>query len=201
MNTFFNMWAQMTEAQGTVIAGVLTILAAVFGVLLGSWLFQGKVKTMKEALEKTESEFKDFQESMEVQVGALMETLNKVRLRVSDLNDLDNVFELENSDVSVDREGLKKNWYSIRDIIEQLASNDTIDGRTRAKYSRLSRYSYEPLISAMKHDSEHGVIPVHANWGALMRANEIWQFYQRQPTQPSRQEFEEMISIKESLDY
>ena len=47
-------WAALTPAQATVISGSLTFLAAILGVLLGWWLFSGKVRDLKGAVAESD---------------------------------------------------------------------------------------------------------------------------------------------------
>lgn len=45
-----SLWYNLTEAQAIILNGFLTVLAAIVGVFLGSWLFSGKVRTIESAI-------------------------------------------------------------------------------------------------------------------------------------------------------
>ena len=47
----YQIWTSLTEAQATIVNGGLTVFAAGFGVLLGWYLFGGKVKNITDAIE------------------------------------------------------------------------------------------------------------------------------------------------------
>src|SRR6478752_5499836 len=48
-------WANVTDAQATIISAGLTVLAAIVGVALGWWLFSGRVKDLQGALEQSDA--------------------------------------------------------------------------------------------------------------------------------------------------
>lgn len=92
------------------------------------------------------------------------------------------------------RENLKAVWHQIRDKIEDTASSPKIDGRTRAKYVRIPRYSYEYLIRSMSQDGHLGTYEA-----ALLEANHIWQTYQRRPENPSQAVFDRLQELRDQI--
>lgn len=49
------LWSQLTEAQAILLNGILTIVAAILGVLLGNKLFSGKVTSIETAIQHSKS--------------------------------------------------------------------------------------------------------------------------------------------------
>ena len=62
-------WNNLTDGQGAVIAACLTIVAAMVGVVFGSILFGGKVRSLETALEQTEAKVSEFRKSVEAQMA------------------------------------------------------------------------------------------------------------------------------------
>lgn len=149
-----NFWTTLTEAQATVIAAVLTIVAAILGVLLGSWLFGGRVKDLesgvsaaKTILETHKAEVEQTLSEIRSEMASLLETFGQVRGTLADQTS-------EQDDVPPPPawEDIRSAWEAVRDQLERLAVNPSIDGRTRAKYARIDRRSYYDLIDSMAND-------------------------------------------------
>lgn len=170
-----NWWLSITEGQGTVISGVLTITAAVFGVILGGLVFGGKVKNLETALEATEKaidghlqrvlqRLTSYEEkfasleakltTLEEQFSATSESLGQLRGSVGDLQSSASPEhnEAEEQGIEFSREKIRDDWNAIRDLLENKAADPNIDGRTRAKYARIDRRSYNDLIDALEWD-------------------------------------------------
>lgn len=193
-------WNSVTDAQATIIAALLTILAAVLGVLLGAWLFGGRVKSLESALKKTEDRVAEFRKkvedqlsAIEPQVGSLLKLAQEVRASVDDLDNSQPVPEPDAA-APATRANLKVVWQEIRDVIDSIASDQDVDGRTRARFARIERYSYEDLINAL---AEKELLGEHR--GDFLRANAIWQNYQRRPDDPRQAEFDEIRELRDRL--
>lgn len=194
------IWLSMNDAQATVIAACLTIIAALIGVLLGSMLFGNRVRNLKTALQKTEDEVKAFGsrieeqlKDVEPQIAAVLKIVRELRTEAEDLPQSEEAPETHEAAV-VTRDNLKAVWHEVRDKIESIASDAAIGGRTRAKYSRFPRYSYEDLIRSMSQD---GNLNGHA--GLFLEANSIWQNYQRRPALPTQVEFNRLQQIRDEV--
>lgn len=194
-------WSEMTEAQATVLAAGLTVVAAIVGVMLGYVLFGGKVATLQQAVKESEDAIEGFRATVDAnlrdvapQMEALMDVVGQLRREVQENAGGDSGEELP-ADAAPTRDNLKQVWHDVRDVIDDTASDRVIDGRTRARYARIPRYSYRELIDTLDSD---GRIAGHAH--QMRRANEIWQNYQRRPEQPSLEEFAELRRLLAALE-
>lgn len=195
-----HIWSEVTQPQATIIAAFLTIVAAVLGVLLGSWLFGGRVKSLQSALDKTEAEVGRFKErvdeqlkDLEPQIAAVLKIVREIKIEAQDIAP-EEVAPTTAERALPTRKNLKAVWHQIRDKIEQIASDQNIDGRTRARYSRYARYTYEYLIEALASDRHlNGFKPL------FLEANSIWQNYQRRPNDPTLDEFNRLQAIRDQV--
>lgn len=62
-------WNTVSEPQATIIAAALTIIAATVGVVLGSWLFGGRVKDLKGALDHSDQLLQDHKAQVDATLG------------------------------------------------------------------------------------------------------------------------------------
>jgi hypothetical protein len=60
------VWQSLTQGQGTVIAALITLIAALGGVVLGWLLFSGRVRSLETALSATESNVRSHLDRVEV---------------------------------------------------------------------------------------------------------------------------------------
>lgn len=186
----------MTEAQATVIAAALTIMAAVIGVWLGARLFGGRVKSLEEAVQHTEIILTAHKDQVEVTLKELRQTLTttvegigQLRGAVSDIPTAATVAQNEGGDWA-GWERMRDDWSEIRDELERIAADPTIDGRTRAKYGRIDRRQYWRLIEALDGDRLLGALGQ-----GFAEANTLWQRYKsgrRIPDQAATREMEEL---------
>jgi hypothetical protein len=215
-------WNGMTEAQGTVIAAFLTIAAAVVGVLLGAWLFGGRVKSLEEAVQQTERLLQAHKAEVEATLGGLRRTLTETAQGIDQLEATlaelrqtltttvegigqlrGAVSEIPTSGVPVPEEQagewvrweqLRDDWNSVRDELERRAADPVIDGRTRAKYGRIDRRKYYELIDAL--DADRNL----AGQGRYFRqANELWQQFKNGRRIPSQAVLAQMRELKRRL--
>ena len=189
----FAFWNGVTAPQATIISGICTLAAALFGVLFGWWLFNGRVKDLKSAIEESDKILKkhrgDVQDSlkevgitlseMQLQFTSTLEALGQLRGSVSDIQS--STLEDAPNEAQADRkEQVRADWNAIRDTLESIAANPEIDGRTRAKYARIDRRRYTDLIDALARDDGLG-----ADEQAFRDAVTLWSAYRngrRQPT-------------------
>lgn len=196
-------WNSLTDAQATVLASLITITAALLGVVLGSVLFGGRVNTLERSLSRAEellekhriavtATLADIQQkliTLDEQAAANISTSNQILGNVIELPEsgqVDGTTE-EQRDQSAE---LRAKWNAVRDELESEAANLEIDGRTRAKYSRIDRRSYPDLIAAMKAD---GLLRGTAD--LYSRAVAIWHVNKNGRRQPSKEEISELSDI------
>jgi hypothetical protein len=77
MMTTSELWESLTPAQGTVISGLLTFVAAVSGVVLGWLLFSSRVKNLETALKISEAAVKNHIDSVESSIAEYESKLNE----------------------------------------------------------------------------------------------------------------------------
>lgn len=168
-----SLWATVTEGQGAVINGILTLFAAIAGVLIGAVLFGNRVKDIESAIEQSKksidlhfatteqtlAKVRDMAAELDAVVAAVPAQLNRLEIAVEQQGDIA-LAESSEADVTDDgkneafdpRATIRQEWARIRDHLEALATDPEIDGRTRAKYMRIDRRSYGDFIEALEHD-------------------------------------------------
>ena len=160
-----DLWTNLTAGQGAFLSGAFTAFGAVVAVLIAQKFFGDRVSGLQDAVGKTEESVEEFEQKFEQKLTTLSENLDRTfsSLQSSLAKTQAAVYENQSSDGDAAEEnGLEKNkgtrdrviesWHKIRDRIEELASSPNVDGRTRAKYSRLDRRSYYDLASALAYD-------------------------------------------------
>ena len=164
-------WSNVTDAQATILNGLLTVLAAIGGVLLGNKLFKGKLASLEQAMGESEERIDGHVRKLEALVEQVGDTSTKTAERVIQLagdrvdspahdDGADQQERKESEDaapISInDQASMKEKWLSewktIQRFIEECASNSSIDGRRRARYVRIDRRSYTDLIGALVQD-------------------------------------------------
>ncbi len=186
-------WRTVTDAQATIISALLTVFAAVSGVLLGSWLFGGRVRDLKGSVQETEEILKKHKDEVETNLSALREGIGKLRGDVNDIQTV-TVDEISSEGEERNRNDLRDSWIAIRDEIERIAAGKDIDGRTRAKYGRIDRRNYGVLIEALNKD---GFLNNQAK--SFLSAAALWQRYKSGRAIPSQNEVAEMQKYKNAL--
>ena len=200
-------WIEITGPQATIISGALTVFAAVFGVLLGSWLFSGRVRDLKGALDESDKLLRQHKTSVESsladvtdkigslneQIASTMQGLAQVRSYVSDIALAEQVEE-EQPVGAPSREKLKEDWNAIRDAIEATAADPEIDGRTRAKYGRVDRRNYSELIDLMAYDNVLG-----QKEEVFREAIKLWQSYRTGKKELNQRDAARMVSLRQKI--
>lgn len=167
MDGVVQFWAKVTEPQAIIISGLLTIIAAVLGVLFGSILFGGRVKNIKEALDKIEQQLKshaslvgDTLDRVKGDLEGLQVEVSKARGDIQQAADAAEANAIvagveQNTVVAPELPALgrlREAWEAVRVELERRSRDASIDGRTRAKYGRIDRRSYQSLIDLMTWD-------------------------------------------------
>jgi hypothetical protein len=197
------VWNSVTAPQATIISGVLTLCAAVLGILLGWGLLSNKVKDLKGAVDETDKILKEHRKSVEdvlkhvrstldelsSQLNSTTEGLGQLRGAVGDIQVATSPEEL-NEGHETTRETLRVAWEAIRDHLEQIAADPSIDGRTRARYNRMDRRRYGELVDALGKDGLlAGKLDLYRD------AVTIWQKYRNGKKLPSSTDSRRLTDI------
>lgn len=95
------VWTTITEGQGAVLNGLLTLISAVIGVLLGAVLFGNRVKDIESAIEQSK-------ETIELHFTKAEVTLAKVRDMAAELGSRLIEFHSQNKTVAASMIAEKK---------------------------------------------------------------------------------------------
>lgn len=159
-------WTSLSQGQGTLLSGTVTGVCALFAATLAVTLFSRKVKSLENALSASENllddhrnmvvrTLGDIQERLEIldtQSGSLIETSARIEGSVSEISDAQAPpDDAVGTDVDFWSE-LRNRWFSVRDRLEEIAADEKIDGRTRAKYGRIDRRKFYSLIDCVEGD-------------------------------------------------
>ena len=192
-----------------IVSGGLTLLAAVFGVVIGWWLFSGRVKDLKGALDESDRLLTAHRTSVEKalidinekvtgineQFTTTVESLGQLRGKVSDLESASSsIDEAPITERAANPKDLRDDWEAIRDQLEQRAADPSVDGRTRARYARIDRRGYLDLIDALNNDRALGV-----EAPSYREANIIWQKYRNGRRSPTIDDARKMSSLRQML--
>lgn len=159
-----DLWIGLTDAQASLLSTALVIVAGGLGVLLSALLFGGRVKDLETALKKSEEEMNralaqsgvridQFNAQLSEKLGtvdeqfsATLDALGQIRQSVASLQDA------ANEKVLTLRDQLRAHWLVIASRIEEIASDSKIHGKRRARYSKISRRTMDPLVAALIED-------------------------------------------------
>ncbi|WP_156382233.1 MULTISPECIES: hypothetical protein [unclassified Aureimonas] len=206
------IWNGISEAQATIIAALITVLAAVVGVWLGSVLFAGRVRSLEDAIEKAEALLQAHQssvdakliaiaarfESFDAMVSAMLQQVNTLGSAFNDLEASRTAAQLQLDPQTTEeidsRESLKSNWIKIRDRVEEIASSPDIDGRRRARYGRIDRRMFYNLLDALTHDGYLG-----RDGDEYHEALELWHRYRNGRLTPSAEDVMRMENLSKKL--
>lgn len=210
----YHAWQAMTEAQGLVINGLLTLLAAIGGVLLGATMFGGRVRDLKSAIAESQAAVnshianmddtlkvvKEKAHNLDGLLGALSSQVGRIEANQAEaeqgLFDEDAADQNEIEDAGAPtREAIFALWHQARDRLEALANNPEIDGRTRAKYFRIDRRSYDPFISALQRDE----ILTEAAADAARAAYKLRNGFRRRQSPPTVEEYARMRALVDAI--
>lgn len=215
MQSFAEFWGAVTPPQATIISGGLTLLAAVGGIILGWWLFSGRVRDLKGALDESDkllvnhsaivtTSLQNITErvaALDTQFTTTLESLGQLRGNVSDLQSVaasaaDNTGagSAVTLEPPVQSEQLRDDWDAIRDRLEHRAADPAVDGRRRAKYARIDRRRYLDLIDALDSDDALGAKAVD-----YREAAKLWQKYRNGRSTPTHDDAAKMSGFRQKL--
>ncbi|SEL39558.1 hypothetical protein SAMN04515666_103617 [Bosea lupini] len=203
-------WNSLTQGQGTVISGFLTLLAAITGVLIGSWLFGSRVKDLKSAVDASDQLLRKHGSEVDATLAAIRDKISEMQKSFAttseQLNDLrGSVADLEaasspetvtepvqagTEEQPSPREQIRQGWLTVRDALEHIAARPQIDGRTRARYARIDRRRYPQLVEALAAD---GLLAANAD--AFWEASALWQAYRGGRSEPTAREITRMSEL------
>ena len=211
----YQIWTSLTEAQATIVNGGLTVFAAGFGVLLGWYLFGGKVKNITDAIETSKHLVDDH-------LGRMDEALAKINRKADDLDQVlavvterlsrtasaeaadaeeeGDVQEAENGnsgalDSEPSKSGIHSAWRDIANHLGTIANNPAIDGRRRAKYFRIDRRSFGDLIAALAQDDNISSSVAAAAKDAYTLKNS----FRRRRADPTLEEYNRMLALRNTV--
>lgn len=201
------IWASITAPQATIVSGLCTLAAALFGVLFGWWLFNGRVRDLKSAIEESDKVLVAHKSKVEEILGdvttavdgfkenfsAQLEALGQLRSSVSDIQDAAAPARDEGEKPSA-REELQSHWYAIRDRLETVAADPSIDGRTRAAFARIDRRAYADLVAALAGKGLLG-----NDTAAYLEAVSIWSRYKNGRRQPTPAHLKILASFRKQI--
>lgn len=209
-----DIWAAIrdfNESQTAIVTTMMLIIGGGVGVLLGSWLFGGRVTNLKAALDETltltktamEQHSRDTQEKlseMNEQLASTMALLGQLKSSVSDIQQdaeaaEENVGPQAQQDIAHLRGQLKQHWYAIRDELWLRANNPTIHGKTRRRYSGFSNYEIAELIAAMREDNNLSQVDAER----FQRAAHLWTWHRNGRATLSENDVQQMRDFKLQL--
>jgi len=221
MNSTSDLWQTLTAPQATIIASIIAVIGAIFGLLLGWWLLNGRVRDLKTAIDHAGTIIETHRANVdrtlrlvEEQISGLRSTVSELESKIVTVGTLlqpivegvgkiqGSVSDLQSSnDQEVDVGGqpnpqqtLREDWVSIRDKLEEMANDPAVDGRTRAAYARIDRRSYADLINAIS--KGNGNKPEMAKF---REAVALWHKYRTGRSTPPRDDVEKMKKIRAEL--
>jgi hypothetical protein len=198
------IWTGLTVPQATLISGFLTLVAAIVGVMLGSWLFSGRVRDLKAALDESDKFIRDHKTSVESSLDELKshlhafivstdESLGQIRGQIND-DTSESIQELDTPALDR-RDELKAEWSAIRDDLERKAANTDVDGRTRAKYWRIDRRNYIDLVNALDKDHKLG-----NNASQYRAAVNLWHQFRNGRVVVNQEDVKQMMELRKFLN-
>ena len=197
----------LTQPQATLGSGAITFLGAIAAVLLGWWLFSGKVRDIKSALDTTDRLLADHQRRVQQSLSDIEEKLSgltassaQIRADVSDKQAIEEqAIEEEVSGepgkqagkIELTFDDLVSSWHRVRDRLEEMASDSRIDGRTAAKYSRIDRRKYADLVASLHKDGY-----LLGEGEKFLEAAHIWASHRSKKKKPSQDTIQRMIDLE-----
>ena len=188
---FWDSIAGLDPEQATLLSTIILVCGGGIGIIMGSWLFGGRVNDLRSALEKSRAAVEEYNDTiskklleMDEQMSATMEALNHLRSGMSDLRD-----EAQSQGNQL-RNALKRHWYSIRDEIQKAAASPQIHGRTRTRYARFTNNEISALLDAMEMDQTIG-----QRLGSFRNAVELWVWHRNGRPQLTEADVQRMREI------
>jgi len=196
----------LTQPQATLGSGAMAFLGAIFAVLLGWWLFSGKVRDIRSALDTTDRLLAEHRQRVQRSLSDIEEKLSsltastaQIRADVADKQALEDQAISQEviskpgqqaAQIELTFEDLVSSWHRVRDRLEEIASDSQIDGRTAAKYSRIDRRRYADLVASLNKDG-------HLMGGGehFLEAARIWASHRSGKKKPAQETIQRMIDL------
>lgn len=201
-------WIDLSAGQGSALSGLLTAIGAVLGIVIASKFFSGKVKTLREALEESQSllevhsssvkaKLADIEQkiaTVDAQAGSLSLGVARIESNVIELTD--SVDETAPEPPSADAwSALRTGWFEIRDELDRRASAEDIDGRTRAAYGRVDRRLIYELIERMREKRDLSARDARA----FDEAFQIWNRYKNRRKVIDEKDLKQLAALRRQL--
>jgi hypothetical protein len=204
-----NWWIQLTQGQGTLLSGAITGACAISAAILAVTVFSRKVRSLESALSESQNLLTAHRESvvqtlgdiqeriavLDTQSGSLLESSARIEGSVTEISEAQPAPD-DGGDNLIDTwSELRNRWFSVRDRLEEIAADEGIDGRTRAKYGRLDRRQFGRLIDAVEADGHI----MHERAALFRRALELWLSFRNNRMKPAQEHLSEMDNLLASV--
>jgi TolA-binding protein len=215
------VWNGITAPQATILSAGVTALAAVVGVTLGWLLFAGRVKSLKEALDRSEALIQDHAGQVQAALTAHSTAIDAEIVRMNerlvhlsedmqvnvttvqtlraDFADAETQGEDEEQPAAEAHENrldqLRSDWNAVRGRIEAIASDPAVDGRSRARYARIDRRQYWALVDELTKPQDL----LHGQHDLFSEAVELWHRYRNGRNEPTPQDAARMSELRSVL--
>lgn len=158
----------------------------------------GDVQEQAAAIRETRDSLRELGEVINAQLSSAIDGISVLKASVSDIQDAQGAAPQENATADSEelRRSIRENWGAIRKTIEGIASNPTIDGRTRAKYGRIDRRQYWALLEELHKDGR-----IDDDYELFSEANNIWQRFKSNRTNPTPEDAQTMKVLEQTLTH
>ena len=151
---------------------------------------------ISEVIESTRSRLELIKDDINQQLSSTMSGIAELKSRMSEVQDAQfnasNPVSFDSSDL---RGTIREDWNIIRGIIEKIASNPIIDGRTRARYNRIDRRQYWYLLEELNKDKR-----LDGRYNDFIKSVEIWQRFRSNRAEPMPEDAEQMKTLRNSIE-
>jgi hypothetical protein len=202
-------WVNLTQGQGTLLSGTVTGVSALFAAFLAVTFFSRKVKSLESALSESQRLLDDHRGSvvrilgdiqerlavLDTQSGSLIETSARIEGSVSEISDAQ---PAPGDSTGTEFDGwseLRNRWFTVRDRLEEMAADEQIDGRTRAKYGRIDRRKFNLLIECI--ESDGNITNKQAN--IFQAALGLWLRFRNNRASPEQYDLDQMSKFLEEI--
>ncbi|MCX7644087.1 MAG: hypothetical protein N2Z62_02175 [Rhodobacteraceae bacterium] len=203
-----SFWNSVTEPQAIIVSTLLTMIAGLVAIVIGSRFFQGKVATLEQAMATASGQIEQHIRNLEKALAEIEELAITSSERLAAISgreangEANGALRLEPDRPDGKRgpltpsDRLRAAWETVRDAIEAQASDRSIDPRRRAKYSRIDRRNYADLVKAMSEDGEiRGPRNLAEEWKKAIALRYSFRNGQRKPTDADAAEMERIAAL------
>lgn len=202
--SMFEWWDTLKDPQATILASVITVFAAVIGVLLGSVFFGNRVKNLDSAIDKAIAASEKLNEVLLEQQAKLEDLSNRqqeVLSVVASVRSTQETFAFneargaeENDDTSL-RERFIGAWTPISNAIDDAANSKGLPKPIKKKYANLGRYDWRLVVSAMAEDGNL----LHPVSTVASEASTLWETWKRRSANVPEQAVAQMEGYRDAL--